>query len=49
MQKVGKRSFDIAQFFHVRDETRAFQAENKIGWRLRIPTLITRRPLQRIK
>src|SRR6266480_1430945 len=48
-EKVGQRRFDIAQFFHVCDEMRTFNAENEIVRRLGIPTLITRRSLQGVK
>ena len=48
-EEVCERCSDISQSFQVCDETRAFDCENEIGWRLCVPPLITRRELQRIK
>src|SRR5205823_2852887 len=48
-EEIGQGRFDVAQFFHVRDEPAAFHRKNKIRWRRLVPTAITRGSLQRVK
>src|SRR4051812_27472456 len=48
-QEVCERRLDIPQFFHVCDETRSLDAEYESGRRFRVPALITRRSLERVK
>src|SRR5437868_3332884 len=48
-KEICQRHFNFAQFFHVGDETRAFDAKDKIFRRSFVPTPIARRSLQRIE
>src|SRR6478609_11810687 len=48
-KEICQRNFNLTQFFHVGDETPAFDAEAKIFRRFLVPAPIARRPLQRIE
>lgn len=48
-KKVSERDLNVAQAFHVRDETAAFHAKNEAIWCLLIPPSIARWTLERIK
>src|SRR4029077_3792132 len=48
-KEIRQRHCNLTQFFHVGDETRAFDAKEKIFRRFLVPVPIARRLLQRIK
>src|SRR6476469_2599207 len=48
-KEICQRYFHLTQFFHVGDETRAFEAKEKFFRRFLVPAPIARRSLQRIK
>src|SRR6266513_1687007 len=48
-KEICQGHFNLAQFFHVGDETPAFDAEEKIFRCLLVPASIARRLLQRIE
>src|SRR2546425_5529549 len=48
-KEVSQRCFNIAQLFHVRDETRAFDAEEKIPRSRFVPAAVTGRKLEGIE
>jgi len=48
-KEIRQRHFNLTQFFHVGDETCAFDAKEKIFRRFLVPVPIARRSLQQIK
>src|SRR5213079_3237477 len=48
-KEICQRHFNLAQFFHVGDETGAFDAEEKIFRRFLVPAPIARWSFQRIE